>query len=170
MRNTTLLVALSAAVVLGIGAWFFLSSPAAQPTQTEIEGRSAVESQQEANARTEASGAQAAPTEDKAGSSSDRSAVEAKPQAPATATQPQSEGPVLRGRVVSDAGAPLANARVIVGDNDFMPLEVISSSNEEFAKRWNTVTRADGRFEIRGPVEGRLRLGVWVDGYAPLLQ
>ena len=170
MRNTTLLVALSAAVVLGIGAWFFLSSTAAQPTQTEIEGRSAVESQQEANARTEASGAQAAPTEDKAGSSSDRSAVEAKPQAPATATQPQSEGPVLRGRVVSDAGAPLANARVIVGDNDFMPLEVISSSNEEFAKRWNTVTRADGRFEIRGPVAGRLRLGVWVDGYAPLLQ
>lgn len=170
MRNTTLLVALSAAVVLGIGAWFFLSSPAAQPTQTEIAGRSAVESQQEANARTEASGAQAAPTQDKAASSSDRSAVEAKPQTPVTAIQPQSEGPVLRGRVVSDAGAPLANARVIVGDNDFMPLEVISSSNEEFAKRWNTVTRADGRFEIRGPVAGRLRLGIWVDGYAPLLQ
>ena len=63
----------------------------------------------------------------------------------------KTDGPSVRGRVVDTAGNPLAGARIVVAGGDPLPLDFAGGSNSGYAKRWRTVSRADGTFELRGP-------------------
>lgn len=67
---------------------------------------------------------------------------------------------VVRGRVVDDAGAALAAAKVVV----YEPMG-IDGRGYSVAPREPVVTDADGRFEIRGLPRGYVTLSVWAKGY-----
>ena len=73
----------------------------------------------------------------------------------------------VTGRVVNTAGNGLGGARVTFGGPDPLPLASNLGSNSSFAKRWSTVTRTDGSFELVGPEPGELRVEANLAGFVP---
>lgn len=166
MRNAPLIVALCA-VALGLAGWYFLSDSTAPPTRTDGLSRTVVEAGESDSARSLADGG-AGIKPHTGGGGRDVIDVAAEQQASAPEqAQSTSTGPALRGRVVASNGAPIANALVVVAASDFMPIDYLGSPNRLFGKRWNTRSRADGTFEVRGLEPGTLRIGAWADGFAP---
>ncbi|MCZ6597768.1 MAG: carboxypeptidase regulatory-like domain-containing protein, partial [Planctomycetota bacterium] len=77
--------------------------------------------------------------------------------------------PHLSGRVVDSFGNPVAGADVYASDRTGFALDYVKTSHtNRWARRWQAATDESGRFELRGPKPGSLRLAVRADGYAPL--
>lgn len=77
-------------------------------------------------------------------------------------------GPRLVGRVVDEAGAPIANARVRVVPTLFEGLVVVGGEHGELAGSRAVETDADGAFEVASVEAGTNALYVNAPGYEPL--
>jgi protocatechuate 3,4-dioxygenase beta subunit len=161
----TLLVLVGLVLVVG-GAWLVLrddepASAAVAPATAQPAPASATE------ALVAPAGGDEAPREE-------RVAQKAPPTAPAPAPAVAAavRGTALRGQVVDPAGAPVAGARVMAASDDGFglsgtPLDVEGAERLPWLKRYDAVTDAEGRFELRGPEPGELRLAVRAAGFAP---
>ena len=92
------------------------------------------------------------------------------PVGPVAAERPS--GPALRGRVLDAAGNPVAEARVLAGSDDgfglsAVPLDTSHANRMPWLQLHETTTDGEGRFELRGPKPGILRLAVRAAGFAP---
>lgn len=163
MRNAPL-IALLGALVLGLAAWLLLDEPAPDTTN-DLAGPAAVAPIEEEPAeRSEASSVEAL----EASAGGKRDVIEVVPRetgAPEPGAAAAS-GPALTGRVLSTAGRAVVGARVLAGGDDILPLDYLAVDGG-FGQRWSTVTDDEGRFELRGPRPGALRIGVFADGFAP---
>lgn len=80
-------------------------------------------------------------------------------------------GDGLSGRVVGPDGKGVAGAKVLAGPAgqfDFLPLDAIDSKSMAWARRFDAVTDAEGRFALGLKNETHVRLAVRASGYAPL--
>ncbi|MEM7306182.1 MAG: carboxypeptidase regulatory-like domain-containing protein [Planctomycetota bacterium] len=111
-----------------------------------------------------------APEEDKrvAASGPAELVAQGAPAEVAEVTPPAEDAPQLSGVVLDPAGAPIAGAEVHTGDRDGFPLDFVATGEVPgYAKRWTTATDEEGRFALRGPAPGSIRLLVRKPGFAP---
>jgi carboxypeptidase family protein len=99
-------------------------------------------------------------------------ATPAPPRPPAApriaAVRPPEPRPSLSGRIVDDAGAPVAGARVLVASKSRGPWPLGAKGPPGTQEPDRTLSQPDGRFELAQIDEGPLRLAVRRAGFAPL--
>ncbi len=109
-----------------------------------------------------------APAPDAQPQPAERRAIESAALDWLTADKPEGEAaaaraPLVRGRVVDDAGEPVAGARVLASDRPGFPLDASGVA----LPVWESTTGGAGRFVLRGPAPGPLRLALRAPGFAP---
>lgn len=157
-----LLVVLALAGLAGGAAWFVLREgrPGSDRPAAPISGAAVAE--QEARA-------EVARPRETASESGEREVLEVAPAEPAEPAGADARGAsVVAGRVTAADGSPVEGARVLGAASGAWSSGPIDEVGGVFGPRpRETVTAADGRFELTGLRAGPVRLAVRASGFAP---
>jgi len=86
---------------------------------------------------------------------------------PSAVAAPERAGVLLRGKVVDEAGAGIAGARVTMARGDGLAFDLEGDQDFPWLRRQRTVTDAQGVFEFEGVRPGTQQVAVRAAGFAP---